>query len=123
MNRALGRIMENVCCGRRGIRTPGTVNPYVSLANWWFQPLTHPSIGFVVELPSIVLKCGAKVISLFQFTKYFHNFFGIIVKKAVLPLGLFLPSYLFARLWVASPMLCRILECLSMEPLLCPDGL
>ena len=28
-------------CGERGIRTPGTVIPYVSLANWWFQPLTH----------------------------------------------------------------------------------
>ena len=30
-------------CGSGGIRTPGTVNPYVSLANWWFQPLTHTS--------------------------------------------------------------------------------
>ena len=30
-----------VFCGERGIRTPGTVIPYVSLANWWFQPLTH----------------------------------------------------------------------------------
>ena len=70
-------------CGERGIRTPGTVNPYVSLANWWFQPLTHPSIGFIVELPSIVLKCGAKVISLFQFSKYFRNFFGIIVRNAI----------------------------------------
>ena len=30
-------------CGRRGIRTPGTLIEYVSLANWWFQPLTHPS--------------------------------------------------------------------------------
>ena len=29
--------------GSWGIRTPGTVNPYVSLANWWFQPLTQPS--------------------------------------------------------------------------------
>ena len=30
-------------CGSGGIRTPGTVDPYVSLANWWFQPLTHTS--------------------------------------------------------------------------------
>ena len=30
-------------CGKRGIRTPGTVIPYVSLANWWFKPLTHLS--------------------------------------------------------------------------------
>ena len=27
--------------GEGGIRTPGTVIPYVSLANWWFKPLTH----------------------------------------------------------------------------------
>ena len=30
-------------CGEDEIRTRGTVNPYVSLANWWFQPLTHLS--------------------------------------------------------------------------------
>ena len=30
-------------CGERGIRTPGTLDRYVSLANWWFQPLTHLS--------------------------------------------------------------------------------
>ena len=34
-------IRNAVFCGERGIRTPGTVIPYVSLANWWFQPLTH----------------------------------------------------------------------------------
>ena len=34
-------ICNAVFCGERGIRTPGTVIPYVSLANWWFQPLTH----------------------------------------------------------------------------------
>ena len=28
-------------CGERGIRTPGTVIPYGSLANCWFKPLTH----------------------------------------------------------------------------------
>ena len=27
--------------GEGGIRTPGTLVEYVSLANWWFQPLTH----------------------------------------------------------------------------------
>ena len=27
--------------GERGIRTPGTVIPYGSLANCWFKPLTH----------------------------------------------------------------------------------
>ena len=34
-------ICNAVFCGERGIRTPGPVIPYVSLANWWFQPLTH----------------------------------------------------------------------------------
>ena len=29
--------------GEDEIRTRGTVIPYVSLANWWFQPLTHLS--------------------------------------------------------------------------------
>lgn len=30
-------------CGERGIRTPGTLIGYDSLANCWFQPLTHLS--------------------------------------------------------------------------------
>ena len=34
-------VCNAVFCGERGIRTPGTVFPYVSLANWWFKPLTH----------------------------------------------------------------------------------
>ena len=33
--------------GSWGIRTPGTVNPYVSLANWWFQPLTQTSFFLI----------------------------------------------------------------------------
>ena len=45
MNYNTKRGMQIICmplfCGERGIRTPGTVIPYVSLANWWFQPLTH----------------------------------------------------------------------------------
>ena len=36
-------LIIKVICGERGIRTPGTVIPYVSLANWWFKPLTHLS--------------------------------------------------------------------------------
>ena len=36
-------------CGERGIRTPGTVIPYVSLANWWFKPLTHLSFHAVTN--------------------------------------------------------------------------
>ena len=34
---------EPLFSGEDEIRTRGTVNPYVSLANWWFQPLTHLS--------------------------------------------------------------------------------
>ena len=28
---------------REGDSNPRYGNPHVSLANWWFQPLTHPS--------------------------------------------------------------------------------
>ena len=38
--------------GRRGIRTPGTLIEYVSLANWWFQPLTHPSFSKATRRPA-----------------------------------------------------------------------
>jgi hypothetical protein len=30
-------------CGERGIRTPGTLIGYASLANWWIKPLSHLS--------------------------------------------------------------------------------
>ena len=33
--------------------------PYVSLANWWFQPLTQTS--FTSINPAFPLKCGANV--------------------------------------------------------------
>ena len=32
-------------CGEGGIRTPGTLIEYDSLANCWFQPLTHLSVA------------------------------------------------------------------------------
>ncbi len=41
--------------GEWGIRTPGTVIPYVSLANWWFQPLTQ------LSKPSFFSKSGANI--------------------------------------------------------------
>lgn len=37
------KLIEIHFRGRWGIRTPRYGNPYVSLANWWFQPLTQPS--------------------------------------------------------------------------------
>ena len=36
-------ILSANYCGERGIRTPGTRVGYGSLANCWFQPLTHLS--------------------------------------------------------------------------------
>ena len=32
-----------VVCGEGGIRTPGTLIEYASLANWWIKPLSHLS--------------------------------------------------------------------------------
>ena len=40
---------------KRGDSNPRYGNPYVSLANWWFQPLTHTSMSFV--LYSLELRC------------------------------------------------------------------
>lgn len=36
-------VTSSLSGGEWGIRTPGTVIPYDSLANCWFQPLTHLS--------------------------------------------------------------------------------
>ena len=43
-------LATDILCGKRGIRTPGTVIPYVSLANWWFKPLTHLSKPYTFRL-------------------------------------------------------------------------
>ena len=48
-------ICKILICGEWGIRTPGTVIPYVSLANWWFQPLTQ------LSKPSFFSKSGANI--------------------------------------------------------------
>ena len=45
---------------KRGDSNPRYSYPYDSLANCWFQPLTHPS-----------KMDGAKVLLLHQLTKYF----------------------------------------------------
>ncbi len=39
--KSLNSSSSSFSCGERGIRTPGTVIPYGSLANCWFKPLTH----------------------------------------------------------------------------------
>ena len=67
-------------CGRWGIRTPGTVNPHVSLANWWFQPLTQPSLSdSLTELKHHFSNASAKVTLLFHSTKFFGNYFSNIL--------------------------------------------
>ena len=53
------------CCGERGIRTPGTVIPYDSLANCWFKPLTHLSV--------LDLKSRAKISSFWLTTNLFEK--------------------------------------------------
>ena len=63
-------------CGRWGIRTPGTVNPHVSLANWWFQPLTQPSNRILLpNQQASFSNAGAKILHFFCSTKFFCNFF------------------------------------------------
>ena len=63
-------------CGRWGIRTPGTVNPHVSLANWWFQPLTQPSSRILNRINQASFSnAGAKILYFFCSTKFFCNFF------------------------------------------------
>ena len=50
--KSLNSSSSSFGCGERGIRTPGTVIPYGSLANCWFQPLTHLTLTEIV-LPAI----------------------------------------------------------------------
>ena len=37
-------------CGEGGIRTPGTLLAYGSLANYWFKPLTHLSGSCLISI-------------------------------------------------------------------------
>jgi hypothetical protein len=36
-------------CGEGGIRTPGTLIEYASLANWWIKPLSHLSCRIMLK--------------------------------------------------------------------------
>ena len=42
---------------KRGDSNPRYGNPYVSLANWWFQPLTHTSL---MCLAFFLLRCKGR---------------------------------------------------------------
>ena len=62
---------------KEGDSNPRYGNPYGSLANCWFQPLTHPSkktLG-VGNLGVISLIAGAKVHTFSETTKSFADFF------------------------------------------------
>ena len=74
--------------GERGIRTPGTVIPYDSLANCWFQPLTHLSI------------CADKSSAFYRFCKLLTWFFSFFSRPSMNPLTL---STIFAQGLEISP--------------------
>ena len=61
---------------KEGDSNPRYGNPYGSLANCWFQPLTHPS-GFhlAANRGVISLIAGAKVHRIFESSKSFGIFF------------------------------------------------
>ena len=64
--------------GEGGIRTPGTLIEYDSLANCWFQPLTHLSecSSSRLKAPLSLSKSGAKVRTFFILAKFFFFFQG-----------------------------------------------
>ena len=53
-----------------GFEPPVRKNPYVSLANWWFQPLTHTSL--CVQRTCLVRLCKDR--AFFRITKIFRAF-------------------------------------------------
>ena len=63
--------------GEGGIRTPGTLIEYDSLANCWFQPLTHLSVAarfLLKNLCFLSAKSAAKVRTFFDMQKTFFVF-------------------------------------------------
>ena len=61
--------------GEGGIRTPGTLIEYDSLANCWFQPLTHLSVVFDLTKSTAfsLSKSGAKLQTFSELAKFFSN--------------------------------------------------
>ena len=80
--------MKAPCCGSWGIRTPGTVNPYVSLANWWFQPLTQTSSSVFVRLSQTRCKGSNFSINTKPCTLFFQkNIRKVLVSALFMPLS------------------------------------
>ena len=75
------RLIFGAFCGEGGIRTPGTLIEYDSLANCWFQPLTHLSVVNVEYLCfacetviSFLIEIGCKSTNFLQPDKIFFLF-------------------------------------------------
>src|SRR3712207_868138 len=103
MNRPLYNILLNIsiCQRKEGDSNPRYGNPYGSLANCWFQPLTHPSSkAFVLAEHYFLMRCKGS--SLFLFRKIFRIFFLIKLLngycEAVSAQGLFIKSLKVERL-------------------------
>ena len=67
--------------GEGGIRTPGTLIEYDSLANCWFQPLTHLSVCFV--RPNCTNFYLSKTVQNYEHFPNWPNFFCSRVKNKV----------------------------------------
>ena len=63
---------------KRGDSNPRYSYPYVSLANWWFQPLTHTSKAHAT---SILANCGANIEDSFELIKVFKEYFVSLYDK------------------------------------------
>ena len=77
-----------------GDSNPRYGNPYGSLANCWFQPLTQTSLPR--NYRAFALKCGAKVMPFFHSSKFFEAFFSLLLLFSSF-LSFSLPSWLFHR--------------------------
>ena len=81
MNRPISLHLNEHYLRKEGDSNPRYENSHGSLANCWFQPLTHPSFRWLVSvLPSIVLKCGAKVWTFSDIAKFFSLFFDFMIE-------------------------------------------
>ncbi len=69
---------------REGDSNPRYSYPYDSLANCWFQPLTHLSKVYITESCSFIQKASAKVLLFFYIRKCFSLFFCICQKKMLI---------------------------------------
>ena len=88
MNRPSYRLIAPEGLRKEGDSNPRYGNPHVSLANWWFQPLTHPSSqGSIFRVAKHSFKCGAKVLFIFCPHKFSGRFFHEMVPTWVIYAG------------------------------------